>query len=86
MVQKPYMRMSLRVAGRERQMSDCSNSRCEPYRRVDVRIVFTNKKEHDYHLPLDLVNREIDYFDVDGEIYSRQEKRTHQESWEWLND
>lgn len=67
-------------------MSDCSNSRCEPYRRVDIRIVFTNKKEHDYYLPLDLVNREIDYFDVDGEIYTRQQRREHEESWEWLSD
>lgn len=65
-------------------MSDCSNSRCEPYRRVDIRIVFTDKKEHDYHLPLDLVNREIDYFTVDGEKFTRQ--RNHEESWEWLNE
>ena len=67
-------------------MSDCSNSRCEPYRRVDIRIVFTNKKEQDYHLPLDLVNREIDYFDVDGEKFTRQRKTKHKESWEWLSD
>ena len=67
-------------------MSDCSNSRCEPYRRVDIRIVFTDKKEHDYHLPLDLVNREIDHVDVDGEIYTRQQRREHEESWEWLSD
>ena len=67
-------------------MSDCSNQNAKPYKRVDVRIVFTDKKEHDYHLPLDLINREIDYFTVDGELYTRQEKRQHEESWEWLND
>ena len=67
-------------------MSDCSNSRCEPYRRVDVRIVFTDKREIEYLLPINLMNRRIDHFDVDGELYTRQEKRTHQESWEWLND
>ncbi len=67
-------------------MSDCSNPHCKPYRRANVRIVFTDKQEHDYYLPLNLMNREIDYFDVDGARYTRQQQRTHQESWEWLNE
>lgn len=67
-------------------MSDCSNASCKPYKRVDVRIVFTDKKEHDYYLPLNLMNREIAYFDVDGEKFTRQRKTNHEESWEWLND
>ena len=76
----------MRVAGRERQMSDCSNPNAEPYKRVEIRVVFTDKREIEYFLPLNLMNRRIDHFDVDGELYTRQEKRTHQESWEWLND
>ena len=67
-------------------MSDCSNSRCEPYRRANVRIVFTDKQEHDFYLPLNLMNRQIDHFDVDGEKFTRQRKANHEESWEWLND
>lgn len=49
-------------------------------------MVFTDKRELEYLLPINLMNRRIDHFDVDGELYTRQEKRTHQESWEWLND
>ena len=67
-------------------MSDCSNPHCKPYKRVEIRVVFTDKREIEYLLPINLMNREIDHFDVDGELYTRQEKRTHQESWEWLND
>ena len=67
-------------------MSDCSNPHCKPYKRVEVRIVFEDERELEYLLPINLMNREIDHFDVDGELYTRQEKRTHQESWEWLND
>jgi len=67
-------------------MSDCSNPHCKPYKRVEVRVVFTDKQELEYLLPINLMNRCIDHFDVDGELYTRQEKRTHQESWEWLND
>ena len=67
-------------------MSDCSNSSYKPYKRVEVRVVFTDKREIEYFLPINLMNRCIDHFDVDGELYTRQEKRTHQESWEWLND
>ena len=68
-------------------MSDCSNSSLKPYKRAEVRIVFTDKGEIEYFLPINLMNRTIDYFDVDGVRFTRrQEKRTHQESWEWLND
>ena len=67
-------------------MSDCSNPNAKPYKRVEIRVVFTDKREIEYFLPLNLMNRVIDHFDVDGELYTRQEKRTHQESWEWLND
>lgn len=67
-------------------MSDCSNPHCKPYKRVEVRMVFDDERELEYLLPINLMNREIDHFDVDGELYTRQEKRTHQESWEWLND
>ena len=67
-------------------MSDCSNPHCKPYKRVEVRIVFEDERELEYLLPINLMNREIDHFDVDGERFTRQEKRTHQESWEWLND
>ena len=67
-------------------MSDCSNASCKPYKRVEVRIVFTDKREIEYMLPLNLMNRRIDHFDVDGEIYARQQRREHEESWEWLSD
>lgn len=67
-------------------MSDCSNASCKPYKRVEIRIVFTDKREIEYFLPLNLMNRRIDHFDVDGELYTRQQQRTHEESWEWLND
>ena len=67
-------------------MSDCSNASCKPYKRVDVRMVFTDKREIEYMLPLNLMNREIDHFDVDGELYTRQCKTKHEESWEWLNE
>ena len=67
-------------------MSDCSNSHCKPYKRVEIRMVFTDKRELEYLLPINLMNREIDHFDVDGELYTRQQQRTHEESWEWLND
>ena len=67
-------------------MIDCSNPNAKPYKRVEVRMVFDDERELEYLLPINLMNREIDHFDVDGELYTRQEKRTHQESWEWLND
>ena len=67
-------------------MSDCSNPNAKPYKRVEVRIVFEDERELEYLLPINLMNRGIDHFDVDGEKFTRQEKRTHQESWEWLND
>lgn len=67
-------------------MSDCSNPHCKPYRRANVRIVFTDKQEHDFYLPLNLMNRQIDHFDVDGEKFTRQRKANHEESWEWLNE
>jgi len=67
-------------------MSDCSNASCKPYRRANVRIVFTDKQEHDYYLPLNLMNRQISHFDVDGEKFTRQRKTNHEESWEWLNE
>lgn len=67
-------------------MSDCSNPNAKPYKRVEVRMVFTDKRELEYLLPINLMNRAIDHFDVDGEKFTRQEKRTHQESWEWLNE
>ena len=67
-------------------MSDCSNASCKPYKRVEVRMVFTDKREIEYLLPLNLMNREIDHFDVDGERFTRQRKTNHEESWEWLND
>ena len=67
-------------------MSDCSNPNAKPYKRVEIRVVFTDNRELEYLLPINLMNRRIDHFDVDGEKYTRQEKRMHQESWEWLND
>lgn len=67
-------------------MSDCSNPNAKPYKRVEVRMVFDDDRELEYLLPINLMNRCIDHFDVDGELYTRQEKRTHQESWEWLNE
>ena len=76
----------MRLVGFGQAMSDCSNPHCKPYKRVEVRMVFTDKQELEYLLPINLMNRRIDHFDVDGELYTRQEKRTHQESWEWLND
>ena len=67
-------------------MSDCSNASCKPYKRVEIRVVFTDKREIEYLLPINLMNREIAYFDVDGEKYTRQQRREHEESWEWLSD
>lgn len=67
-------------------MSDCSNPGAVPYRRVEIRVVFTDRREIEYLLPLNLMNREIDHFEVDGESYTRQQRRTHEESWEWLSD
>ena len=67
-------------------MSDCSNSSLKPYKRAEVRIVFTDNRELEYFLPINLMNRRIDHFDVDGEIYTRQRKNKHEESWEWLNE
>ena len=49
-------------------------------------MVFTDKRELEYLLPINLMNREIDHFDVDGEKFTRQQRREHEESWEWLND
>lgn len=65
-------------------MSDCSNSSCKPYKRVEIRVVFADKREIEYLLPINLMNRVIDHFDVDGEKFTRQRK--HEESWEWLNE
>ena len=48
--------------------------------------MFTDKQELEYLLPINLMNREIAYFDVDGERYTRQQRREHEESWEWLSD
>ena len=67
-------------------MSDCSNSSMKPYKRVEIRVVFTDKREIEYLLPINLMNREIAHFDVDGEKYTRQRKNKHEESWEWLNE
>ena len=67
-------------------MSDCSNPHCKPYKRVEIRVVFEDERELEYLLPINLMNRCIDHFDVDGEPYTRQQQRTHEESWEWLND
>lgn len=67
-------------------MSDCANPNAKPYKRVEVRIVFEDERELEYLLPINLMNREIDYFDVDGERFTRQQQRTHEESWEWLNE
>lgn len=67
-------------------MSDCSNSSCKPYKRVEIRMVFTDKRELEYLLPINLMNRCIDHFDVDGEKFTRQQRREHEESWEWLSD
>jgi hypothetical protein len=67
-------------------MSDCSNSSCKPYKRVEVRVVFEDERELEYLLPINLMNRRIDHFDVDGERFTRQQQRTHEESWEWLSD
>ncbi len=67
-------------------MSDCSNASCKPYKRVEVRIVFADKREIEYFLPLNLMNRQIDHFTVDGEKFTRQRKTKHEESWEWLNE
>ena len=67
-------------------MSDCSNASCKPYKRVEVRMVFDDEHELEYLLPINLMNREIAYFDVDGEKFTRQRKTNHEESWEWLND
>lgn len=53
-------------------------------RRVEVRIVFADKRERDYMLPLNLMDRRIDHFDVDGVRYIPA--RRHSESWEWLNE
>lgn len=64
-------------------MSDCSNPHCKPYKRVEVRIVFTDKHELEYLLPLNLMNRTIDHIEVDTTRYIRQ--RNHEESWEWMN-
>ena len=67
-------------------MSDCSNPNAKPYKRVEIRVVFDDEQELEYLLPINLMNREIDHFDVDGELYTRQLKTTHEESWEWLNE
>ena len=67
-------------------MSDCSNPSAKPYKRVEIRVVFTDKQELEYLLPINLMNRHIDHFDVDGEKFARQRKANHEESWEWLND
>lgn len=67
-------------------MSDCSNASCKPYKRVEVRIVFTDEREIEYMLPLNLMNRQIDHFDVGGVLYTRQRRENHEESWEWMND
>ena len=67
-------------------MSDCSNPNAKPYKRVEIRVVFDDERELEYMLPLNLMNRAIDHFDVDGERFTRQRKTTHEESWEWLND
>lgn len=58
-------------------MSDCRNGGRDTYapiNRVDIRIKFTDEKEIDYHLPLDLMHREIAYIDVDGERYEKARK------------
>ena len=65
-------------------MSYCSNSSLKPYKRAEVRIVFTDKREIEYFLPINLMNRSIDYFTVDGVRFTRERKMKHDESWEWL--
>lgn len=61
-------------------MSDCSNSRLEPYKRCTVQIIFTDRKEKEFTLPINLMNREISHFKVDGVRYTKQRK--HEESCE----
>lgn len=61
-------------------MSDCANSSLQPYKRIDVYIVFDDWRELEYHLPLNLMNRNISHFVVDGVRYVRQ--RRHVESCE----
>lgn len=61
-------------------MSQCSNRTCKPFKRSDVKIFFTDYHELEYHIPLNLMNRHIDHFEVDGERYTRQRK--HVESCE----
>ena len=65
-------------------MSDCSNPNAKPYKRVEIRVVFTDKQELEYLLPINLMNRHIDHFDVDGVRFTRERKTKHEESWEWL--
>lgn len=67
-------------------MSDCSNPNAKPYKRVEIRVVFDDERELEYLLPINLMNRTIDYFTVDGEKFTRQQRREHEESWEWLSD
>ena len=52
-------------------MSDCANGGAAPYRRCVVKIVFRGGREIDYELPINLMNRYIDHFEVDGERFAR---------------
>ena len=53
-------------------------------RRADITIVFKDRKGFDFKFPINLIDREIDHFEVDGARYLLQKK--HEESWEWLNE
>lgn len=52
-------------------MSDCANSGAAPYRRCEVKIVFKGGREIGYELPINLMNRQIDHFEADGERFVR---------------
>lgn len=65
-------------------MSDCSNSGFEPYKRCEIKIVFSDHVAYSLELPISLTNRAIHHFEADGARFTRQ--RNHEESWEWLNE
>ena len=61
-------------------MSDCRHGGRDTYapmNRVDIRIKFTDEHELDYHLPLDLMEREIACIEVDGERYEKAKNHGH---------
>ena len=48
------------------------------FNRVDIRIVFTDEKQLEYKLPLDLLDREISHFEVNGERYEKTRETEQQ--------